>query len=131
MNTGGNNRVRNKTAQGPECKFWGLRMGHLARNNLRGIPTWSTSRISEPKVLDTCCRPGRQATGAPDSGQGRQRLQVLAGHKRGQAMGSGSSLRGPSWQKQDLWARSGPGPVSIGADSLFTNLFFTLVKSFL
>ena len=96
-----------------------------------GFQPWSTSRISEPEVLDTCCGPGTQATGAPDSGQGRQRLQVLAGHTRGQAMGSGSSLRGPSWQKQDLWARSGPGPVSVGADDLFTNLFFTLVKSFL
>ena len=131
VNTDGNNRVRNKPAQGPECRLWGLRVGSLARNNLRGIPAWSTSRISEPKLLDTCCRPGRQATGAHDSGQGRQRLQVLAGHTRGPAMGSGSSLKGPSWQKQDFLARSGSGPASVEADNLFTNLFFTLVKSFL
>ena len=49
VNTDGNSRVRNKPAQGPECRLWGLRVGSLARNNLRGIPAWSTSRISEPK----------------------------------------------------------------------------------
>lgn len=46
-------------------------------------------------------------------------------------MGPESSLTGPSWQKQDFWARSGPGPASVSCDNLFTNLFFTLVKSFL
>lgn len=81
VNTDGNNRVRNKPAQGQNVGFgdWGW---EAWQEIILEDSACSTSRISEPKVLDTCCHPGRQATGAHGSGWGRQRLQVLAGHTR-------------------------------------------------
>lgn len=52
---------------GPECRLWGLRVG-WQEIILEGFQPAALQGSGEPKVLDTCCHPGRQATGAHGSG---------------------------------------------------------------